>query len=420
MSDVKEEVDTTKVVKEEEKTETKPQEEEKAGEKKDQVVDAFNVYAEGGIDYDKLLVQFGCSSITEEHIARIERLTGKPVHHFLKRGLFFSHRDLDLILNSYENGKPFFLYTGRGPSSESLHFGHLVPFIFTKYLQEAFDVPLVIQITDDEKYIHKQNLKLDQCVKMGVENVKDIIACGFDPKKTFIFSDVEYIQYLYPNVLKCQRHITTNQIRGIFGFNNSDNCGKFAFPAVQAAPSFSNSFPHIFGERTDVACLIPQAIDQDPYFRMTRDVATKLKYRKPACIHSKFFPALQGNETKMSASDENSAIFMTDTPKQIAKKVNKYAFSGGRATIEEHREKGANLEVDIPYQYLNFFMEDDEKLAEIGQKYGSGEMLSGEVKKELITILQEIVKGHQERRAKVTDEVVREFMSVRDMNIFKK
>jgi len=37
---------------------------------------------------------------------------------------------------------------------------------------------------------------------MGLSNIKDIIAFGFDPEKTFIFSDVEYIKYLYPNTLK--------------------------------------------------------------------------------------------------------------------------------------------------------------------------------------------------------------------------
>lgn len=70
-----------------------------------------------------------------------------------------------------------------------------------------------------------------------------------------------------------------------------------------------------------VRCLIPCAIDQDPYFRMTRDVAPRLKMPKPALIHSKFFPALQGAKTKMSASDTNSAIFLTDTPKEIKNKV---------------------------------------------------------------------------------------------------
>ena len=49
----------------------------------------------------------------------------------------------------------------------------------------------------------------------------------------------------------------------------------------------------------------------------------------------------------------------------ISLKINKYAFSGGGATVEEHKEKGGNCDVDISYQYLSFFMEDDERLAEI-------------------------------------------------------
>ena len=82
-------------------------------------------------------------------------------------------------------------------------------------------------------------------------------------------------------------------------------------------------------------CLIPQAIDQDPYFRMTRDVATKLDYLKPACIHSVFIPALQGAQTKMSASSQDTSIFVTDDAAKIKNKINKYAFSGGKQTAEE-------------------------------------------------------------------------------------
>lgn len=54
---------------------------------------------------------------------------------------------------------------------------------------------------------------------------------------------------------------------------------------------------------------------------MTRDVAPRLGFLKPALIHSKFFPALQGNNTKMSASDSNSAIYLTDSPDQVKEKV---------------------------------------------------------------------------------------------------
>jgi tryptophanyl-tRNA synthetase len=85
-----------------------------------------------GIDYDKLIVKFGSSKIDAELIAKLEKVSGRPVHHLIRRGIFFSHRDLYTLLNLREQGKSFYLYTGRGPSSEAMHMGHLVPFIVTK------------------------------------------------------------------------------------------------------------------------------------------------------------------------------------------------------------------------------------------------------------------------------------------------
>jgi tryptophanyl-tRNA synthetase len=171
-----------------------------------------------------------------------------------------------------------------------------------------------------------------------------------------------------------------------FSIADRDNVGKLHFASIQATPSFSNSFPQIFGDKSDIPCLIPCAIDQvspglpcrtndpmlycvpqDPYFRLTRDVATKLKYPKPSLIHAKFFPALQGPQTKMSASDPNSSIFMSDTPNQIKNKINKHAFSGGKETEEEHRREGGDETVDVAYQYLSFFEEDDAVLATLAK-----------------------------------------------------
>jgi len=220
----------------------------------------------------------------------------------------------------------------------------------------------------------------------------------------------------YQNVCKIQKCVTYNQVKGIFGFDDSCPIGKIAFPAVQAAPCFSSSFPFIFGGQKTVPCLIPCAIDQDPYFRMTRDVAPRLGCLKPALLHSTFFPALQGAQTKMSASDANSSIFLTDTPKQIKNKINKHAFSGGRDTVEEHRAMGGNCDVDISYQYLQFFMEDDEKLEKIRQDYTSGELLSGFLKKELIDVLVPLVTDHQNKRKEVTDEIVEQFMKPRKLD----
>jgi len=387
-------------------------------ETEDDVVDPWNVTStsDKGIDYDKLIKKFGSKKIDDVLIERMEKITGKKVHRFLRRGVFFSHRDMHKVLDDVEKKKPFFLYTGRGPSSTAMHMGHLIPFIFTKWLQETFDVPLVIQLTDDEKFLFK-DLKLDDAKKLALENAKDIIALGFDMNKTFIFSDFMHIGgAFYENMIDIMKHVTFNQVKGIFGFDGSTNIGKIMFPAVQAAPSFSSSFPFIFGGKKDVTCLIPCAIDQDPYFRMTRDVAPVLKFKKPALLHSTFFPSLQGAQTKMSASDANSSIFLSDTPKQIKNKINKYAFSGGGATVEEHKEKGGNCDVDISYQYLTFFLEDDDKLEQIRQDYTKGELLTGFLKKELIDVLTPIVTAHQEARKVITDEIVKEYMRPRPLN----
>lgn len=382
-------------------------------------VDPWTVHTSSskGVDYDKLIVRFGSSKIENELIERMERVTGCKAHRFLRRGIFFSHRDMHQILDAYESKKSFYLYTGRGPSSDAMHVGHLIPFIFTKWLQDVFDVPLVIQLTDDEKYLWKE-LTPEACYGYAIENAKDIIACGFDVNKTFIFSDFDYMgssPAFYKNVVKIQKHVTFNQVKGIFGFTDSDCIGKISFPAIQAAPSFSSSFPQIFSSQTDVPCLIPCAIDQDPYFRMTRDVAPRIGYPKPALLHSTFFPALQGAQTKMSASDPNSSIFLTDTAKKIKTKINKHAFSGGKDSIEEHRRLGGNCDVDVSYMYLSFFFEDDEKLEKIKQDYTSGAMLTGELKNILIQTLQSLIAEHQARRQALTDDVVKQFMTPRKL-----
>ncbi|KAG5221256.1 tryptophan--tRNA ligase [Salix suchowensis] len=314
--------------------------------------------------------------------------------------MFFSHREFDKILDRYEQGKPFFLYTGRGPSSDSMHLGHMIPLSSRTLL-------------DDEKFLFKHELKPEQTRKFATQNARDIIAVGFDLEKTFIFSDFDFVGDL--SIRMCRRSLgrllavkpslrsglqtrvsfTLSQLRVLMD-HNRDNIGKIHFAAIQAAPSFSNSFPNIFGTASNIPSLIPCAIDQDPYFRLTRDVAVKLKYPKPSLIHSIFFPALQGPQTKMSASDPNSSIFMSDPPNQIKNKINRHGFSGGKETEEEHRRLGGDTEVDVAYQYLTFFLDDDEELDKIGEEYRAGRMLTGQLKAKCISVLQAFVKDFQE------------------------
>ncbi|GAB1221407.1 hypothetical protein ENUP19_0274G0036 [Entamoeba nuttalli] len=373
-----------------------------------QIVTPYNV--SGLVDYNKLVKDFNAELLTQEQIARIGAITHKEPHMWLRRGLFFCHRDINAVLDDVEKGNKIYLYTGRGPSSDALHLGHLIPFIFTKYLQDAFDCQLVVQLTDDEKYLWKP-VTIADTEKYAIENIKDIIASGLNPKKTFIFTDYTYMERMYPVVTKIQSRVTFNQVKGIFGFQPHDNLGKISFPAIQAAPAFPESFPHLFGKQK-IRCLIPCAIDQDPYFRMTRDHAESLGAYKPSLIMSKFFPALQGSMGKMSASDPNSAIYLIDTPQQIADKINNHAYCSVQ-DIEEFKKNGTNVDDDVPYQYLRFFLNDDQQLEKIKNDYENAQMMPQDVKNILIHQLQELVMNHQIERQKVTDEVIKHFMEIR-------
>jgi tryptophanyl-tRNA synthetase len=349
---------------------------------------------EGKVDYLKLVKDFGLKLIDDNLIQRIQRIT-KELNVMLRRKFFFAHRDMDLVLNDYENGKGFFLYTGRGPSGP-MHIGHLIPFYFTKWLQEKFNVNVYIEITDDEKFLEKDYLSYEEVQKWAYENVLDIIAVGFDPDKTFIFYDSEYIKNVYPLLIKIAKKINYSLVKAVFGFKESTNIGMIFFPCLQIIPTF-------FEKRR---CLIPAAIDQDPYWRIQRDLAESLGYYKAAMISSKFFPPLTGIEGKMSSSKPETAIWLTDEEEKIRKKIFKYAFSGGQPTVELHRKYGGNPEIDVSFQWLyNFFEENDEKIKKIEEDYKSGALLSGELKQILIEKLVDFISKHKEKREKAKELV---------------
>ena len=209
-----------------------PYADSKEEEESTQKINPYEVEADDGIDYDKLIRDFGCQAIDDKLVARFEKITGKKPHRFLRRGLFFTHRDLNDLLDAVEKGVPFYLYTGRGASSESLHIGHLVPFFFTKYLQDAFNVPLVIQLTDDEKTFFKENITPEEAHRLAYANIKDIIACGFNPDTTFIFTNYDYMGTMYPLVSSIAKKITFNQARGALGIDESANLGKCFYTSV--------------------------------------------------------------------------------------------------------------------------------------------------------------------------------------------
>jgi len=351
-------------------------------------------HVEGDIDYDKLIEKFGTQKISPELLEKIRSMTNED-HFMLRRGIFFSHREMNRILEDYEKGNDFFLYTGRGPSGHT-HIGHLVPWVFAKWLQDKFNVNLYFQLTDDEKFYSKTNLTLEETKKFAYENALDFIALGFNPEKTKIIINTKNIQTLYPIAAQVAKKINFSNTKATFGFTNETNIGMIFYTSLQSAPCFIEDKP----------VLIPLGVDQDPHFRLTRDIAQKIGKQKPALIHNIMIPALTGPGGKMSASEEKGTIYTTDTPDVVKKKINKYAFSGGQPDIEQHRKLGGNPDIDVSYQYLRIFFEpDDDKLKKIYEDYKSGKLLSGELKAILIEKINEFLKTHQEKREKAKQQI---------------
>jgi len=358
------------------------------------VINPFEV--EGDVDYKKLIKEFGLQEIDDSIVSRLNKICsdkGIPLHPMIRRKIFFAHRDLNKILDEFEKGNEFFLYTGVGPSGP-IHLGHLLVWSFTKWLQDLFDVELYFQFTDDEKFLFKDK-SYEDIQNWLEENMKDVASIGFDPKKTFFIINTRHAGLLYPEAIKVAKKITFSTIKSAFGFTDSNNIGSIFYTSMQTVPAF---LPSILKNKK-MFCLIPHAVDQDPHFRLTRDILPKLGFEKPASIQCSFLPPLSGATGKMSSSKDVSAITISDTPNQVKKKINKYAFSGGKDTLEEHRKFGGDPSIDVSFQYLRYlFEEDDQKLKELEESYKSGELLSGELKKYTIEKINSFLSEYQERR----------------------
>ena len=358
----------------------------------------------GEINYNKLVSEFGVSKIDKKILERIRRIT-KENNFMLDRGVFFAHRDLNWILDEYEKGNKFFLYTGRAPSGP-IHLGHIVPWIFTKWLQDKFGVELWFHFPDEEKFLVKSNLNFEDSQKWLHENMLDIIALGFDPKKTHFIIDTIHANLMYKEACKVAKKITFSMVKSSFGLNEQSNIGAIFYTSMQAVPAF---LPSIL-KKKNIPCLIPHAIDQDPHFRLTRDIMPKLGFYKPSSIQCTFLPPLQGVSGKMSSSQELGTIYLTDDSKTVDNKINKYAFSGGGATLEEHRKKGGNPSIDVCFQYLKFLFEpNDKKLNEIEENYKKGKMSTGELKKYTIDKINAFLKEHQKKR-KEAEKRIKDFI----------
>ncbi len=357
----------------------------------------FNPWdVEGDVDYNKLVKEFGISPLKDLPDVFNENL-------LFRRRIVFAHRDIQKILEAVKNKKKFVVMTGLMPTGK-FHIGHMA-LIEQLIFWQKLGAKLYIAIADLEAY-NARNQSLEQSRKIAIEEyLTNYIAQGLKPCEIYFQSerskDAEKSNAFYrlQNVLA--RHSTFNEFKAVYG---SISPGKMLSSLLQASDMLSPQLPEFEGE---CPVLVPVGIDQDPHLRLARDIARRIKDPKFTQLSSSyhlFLPGLKGG--KMSASDPLSYISPTDSPEEVKKKINKYAFSGGQATIEEHRKKGGNPDVDVSFQYLKMFFEpDDKKLQEIYDSYKSGSLSTGELKKLAIEKINTFLAEHQKKISKAKKQV---------------
>ena len=129
---------------------------------------------------------------------------------------------------------------------------------------------------------------------------------------------------------------------------------------------------------------------------------------QPSSTYHQFAVGMTGG--KMSSSMPETTIFLNDSMKTIEKKI-KSSFSGGQPTVEEHRKKGGNPDIDVAYQYLRYFFEEnDNELEKIREEYVSGRLLTGEIKSICIEKAESWMKEHHELKEQ-NQHLIKDFLS---------
>ena len=369
--------------------------------KNDSTVTPWEV--KGKIDYHKLIQDFGLQPL--QHLPKEFQQNV-----LFRRGIIFAHRDFKQIIEAIQNKQPFAMMTGLMPSGK-FHLGHKMVADQIIFYQ-SLGAKIYLTVADIEAY-HSRNTNLKELHETAIkEYLINYIALGLKPKNCHFYfqsrrsTDGKKSNAYYSLANMLARHATFNEFKAVYGALTP---GKMSASMLQAADMLHPQLPEFEGK--PLPTVVPVGADQDPHLRIARDVAKRIKLHKFLPLSStyhQFMPALKGE--KMSSSDPTSYIALTDTPEEAARKIKKYAFSGGQPTLEEHRKKGGNPDVDISFQILKFGLEpDDKKLAKIEADYRSGKLLTGELKQIVIDKLGAFLKEHHRKR-KLAEKQIHKFI----------
>jgi tryptophanyl-tRNA synthetase len=341
---------------------------------------------------ERLIQDFGLTRISKEDRNRIP-------NSLFQRGIVVAHRDFDTIRDCMEHRKPFIQMTGIA-SSGPLHLGHKVDvdmFLFFKR-QGARSF---FGVCDLDAYVSRPFSKIPTLAKAkeyAVDNIAHLLALGVEKEDIYLQSQKERRYYEF--AFEISKLMTENTFKAIYGHLD---VGKLAANLLQYADILHQQLKEFSGPMPSITGI---GIEQDPHARACRDIAKRLPYRliPPSFVYFLHQPGLQPGK-KMSSSEPETAIFLSDSPEDVRRKIDK-AYSGGRDSLEEHRRLGGVPEKDKAFEILLYHHPDQELVQKLHDQYKEGTLTSGELKRICKEFLTDFLTNHQEklRQAKKTAE----------------
>ncbi len=329
---------------------------------------------------EKLMKEFGLKRFDSKGLG--------SKHRFLSRNIIVAQRDFEVVKEHIIKKKPFIQMTGIA-SSGPLHLGHKVD-IDAYLLMRELGARSRFGICDIDGYVSRPDSKvgsMSDAKRFSVEMVAHVMALGIPEEEIYVQSQKEPRYYEF--AFELSKKITENSFRAIYGHVNP---GKLSANLLQYADILHLQLKEYFGPMPSITGI---GIEQDPHARACRDMAKRLPYglKMPSFFYFMHQGGLQQG-SKMSASEPDTAIFLDDDAKEVKRKINK-AFSGGQDSVEKHRKLGGNPDIDKAYEILFYHHPDDKLVKDVYEKYKSGEMLTGELKKTCIDFLTSFLEEHQ-------------------------
>ncbi|MDD5163392.1 MAG: tryptophan--tRNA ligase [Candidatus ainarchaeum sp.] len=332
-------------------------------------------------DYEHVFREFGLKKFPES----LAKSLGQRL---FERNIVIAHRDFEKIAECIARKKPFINLTGIAASGP-YHLGHKIDIDLFRFFKEK-GAKNLFAVCDLDGYCSRQKIPtLQEAKKIAVENIADALALGLEAEDIYVQSRKPASYYSL--AFELSKKITSSTNNAIYG---EIDLGKISANLLQYADILHGQLPEFFGKMPSITGI---GLDQDPHARAVRDIVKRLPYgmETPSFVYFRHQRGLM-QDSKMSSSNPDTAIFLQDSQKEIERKIQK-AFTGGRNTLEEHRRLGGVLEVDKVYELLLFHYPNSRELEKIAEEFKSGKLLSKEMKQIAIEFFQGFLKEHQKK-----------------------